>query len=172
MARYYRKRGFVIACQDEATFGLIPIIERGWAKKGSRPIALFNSKHQYTNVFGSRTKRSFVFSFAKKKNQRTFVRFLDKTYRHFGRTCLFTDNAPWHHGKIVDNFLYSHKKTFRLVNFLTHSPELNPIEQCWKPARKSISNRVLYSLPSAEYHLRKVFQNPKVLPKMFEYLSN
>ena len=172
LAKYYREKGFVVACQDEATFGLIPNIVRGWARKGSRPIATQNYRHDSTNVFGARTKRTFVFSFAKKKSQRQFVAFLKMLSRRWGRVCLFVDNAPWHRGKIVDKFLANHRNTFRIIYFLKYCPELNPIEPCWIPARKTVGNRLIVSLDAMKYHLRKVFDKSFLMPKMFKYLSN
>jgi len=56
--------------------------------------------------------------------------------------------------------------------FPLYTPELNPVEQCWKPARKVLSNRLLHTLQAAQYHLRKTFGNAKALPKMFKYLTN
>jgi len=169
---YYRKKGFVIGCEDEATFGLLPIIKRGWARKGSHPIITINSKNLCTNVFGARSRYSFVFTFAERKNQKTFVKFLNKLLKRWGRVFLLVDNGPCHHGKIVDKFLRDHKKTFRIAYFPKYSPDLNPVEQCWKPARKELSNRLLPSLPSAKYHIGKVFNQSSFMPKMFKYLSN
>jgi len=123
-------------------------------------------------VFGARSQRSFVFLFSKRKNQKAFVRFLEKLLKRWGRVCLFADNGPCHHGEIVDEFLSSHCKTFRLFNFPKYSPQVNPVEQCWKPARKALSNRVLLSLPSAKYLLRREFDSEDFLPKMFKYLAN
>ena len=133
---------------------------------------MINSKNKCTNVFGARSKCAFVFSFSKKKNQKSFVKFLNKLLKRWRKVCLFVDNGPCHHGEIVNACLHSHKKTFRMFNFPTYSPELNPIEQCWKPGRKALSNRILPSLLSAKYHLAKIFTNPKDLPKMFKYLSD
>ena len=172
MARHYRKRGFVIGCEDEATFGLLPIIQRGWAKRGSRPVVTINSKNVCTNVFGARSHRSFVFSFSERKKQRDFVRFAAKFSRRWGKVLLFVDNGPCHHGKIVDRFLRLHAKTFKLAFFPPYSPDLNPQEQCWKPARKKLSNRFLPSLQSAKYHISTEFNKPNFMPKMFKYLSN
>ena len=162
----------MIGCEDEATFGLLPIIKRGWARKGSCPVVTINSKNVCTNVFGARSMRSFVFSFSKRKRQRDFVRFADKLSKRWGKVLLFVDNGPCHHGKIVDRFLDSHRGTFRLAFFPPYSPDLNPIEQCWKPARRKLSNRFLPSLHSAEYHLTAEFSRHSFMPKMFKYLSN
>ena len=172
MARYYRKQGFVVGCGDEATFGLLPIIKRGWARRGNHPIVIINSKNKCTNVFGARSKTAFVFSFAIRKNQKSFVKFLNKLIKRWNRVCLFVDNGPCHHGKLVDAFMREHRKTFRMFYFPVYSPELNPIEQCWKPARMKLSNRILPSMSTAKYYLVKTFNNEKILPKMFKYLSD
>ena len=172
LARHFRKKGFVVACQDEATFGLIPNVIRGWAKKGSRPTRIHNFQHKYTNVFGARSKKAFVFSFASKKRQPQFVAFLKKLSRHWHKVCLFVDNAPWHRGKKVDAFLTAHRKTFRLYKFLKYSPDLNPVEPCWKPARKTVGNRLVRSVDAMKYHLRNVFNNLFLMPKMFKYISD
>lgn len=172
LAKHFKKLGFTIAAQDEATFGLIPHVVRGWARRGSRPTTLQNFKHKYTNVFGARTKRTFVFSFARRKNQRNFVTFLKKLLKRWGRVCLFVDSAPGHKGKLVDEFLANHKKTFHLARFPKYCPELNPVEPCWKPARYTVGNRLVVSIPAMKYHLRKIFNDPSVMPKMFSYLSD
>ncbi len=172
MVRYYQQKGFVIGCEDEATFGLLPIIQKGWARKGSRPIVTINSKNVCTNVFGARSRYSFVFAFSERKRQRDFVRFAAKLLKRWSRVLLFVDNGPCHHGKIVDKFLKAHRRTFRMAFFPSYSPDLNPQEQCWKPARKKLSNRFLPSLQSAKYHLATEFRRQSFMPKMFEYLSN
>lgn len=161
-----------MASQDEATFGLIPHVVRGWARKGSRPTSPQKFQHKYTNVFGARTKRSFVFSFSKKKNQRQFVAFLDKLIKRWKKVCIFVDRAPGHRGKIVDRYIAKHRKTLRIFYFPKYSPELNPVEPCWKPARKKVGNRLITSLPAMQYHLKKVFNDPSLMPKMFNYLSD
>lgn len=170
LAERYRRKGFVVACQDEATFGLIPRTAKGWAKKGSRPVASMNHQYKSVNVFGTRSKRNFVFSFSKKKNQKTFVKHLDSLRKLWSRVCLFTDNAPWHKGRVVDEYLNTHKKTFKLKYFPKYCPELNPVEPCWKPARRKTANRLIHTVPAMQYHLRETLKDPKTLPKMFKYL--
>ena len=172
MARYYRRKGFVVAAGDEATFGLIPILTRGWAKVGSHPVANMNFKHKYVKVVGARSQRSFVFTFGKKNNKSRFVRFMGEILLHWGRVFFMVDHATYHKGKTIEDFLRRHKKTFKILYFPRRTPELNPVEQCWKPARQVLSNRLLRTLPAAEYHLRKTFNNHNALPKMFQFLSN
>lgn len=121
---------------------------------------------------GARTQKAFVFSFCKRKTKRRFVRFLRMLQKRWGKVFLIIDNAPWHRGREVTQFLKANRKTFRVFNFPIYTPELNPVEQCWKPARKAMSNRLLRTLPAAQYHLRKVFSKAKAMPKMFKYLTN
>ena len=172
MVQRYRRKGFVVAAQDEATFGLIPLIARGWARRGSHPSVLINHKNTCINVFGARSQWSFVFKFAKRKRQRDFVSFLSCILRRWGRVLLFIDNAPAHHGKVLAAFLRGHRKTLRLVRFPSYTPELNPVEPCWKPARRGLANRVLRTLPAMQYHLRKTFSNSKGMPYFYHYLRD
>ena len=161
-----------MGAEDEATFGLIPLIARGWAKKGSRPAVIINHQNECTNVFGARSKKSFIFSFSKTKKQKDFVLFLKKLLMRWKKVLLFIDGAKAHHGKLVKKFLTEHKKTLLLEYFPKYSPETNPVEQCWKPARKKLSNRLVKSLPVAQYHLRNTFNNKNFMPKMFHYLRD
>ncbi len=158
--------------QDEATFGLIPIITRAWARRGSHPFVKINHSNKCTNVFGARSAKSFVYSFTKKKRQAQFIRFLEKLGQRWGKFLLYVDNAKAHKGGKVKAYLQNHKKTIKLEYFPKCSPEENPTEQCWKPGRAALANRVLPSLNAAKYHLRKTFNNTKELPKMFQYLRD
>lgn len=170
--RIYKPRGFIIAAQDEATFGLIPLVARGWARRGSHPAVLVNHKNICTNVFGARSARSFAYCFSKRKRQRDFIVFLKRLLRRWNRVLLLIDNAPAHHGKQLDAFLRTHRRTLRIVYFPKYTPELNPVEPCWKPARNALANRVLRTLSSAQYHLRKTFNNPKAMPSFYHYLRD
>jgi hypothetical protein len=131
-----------------------------------------NHKNVCTNVFGARSTKSFIYSFTKKKRQKEFINFLEKLRRRWGKFLLFVDNAKAHKGKKVNAYLEQHKKSIKLEFFPKCAPEENPTEQCWKPGRAVLANRVLPSLNAAKYHLRKTFNNKKALPKMFYYLRD
>lgn len=160
-----------MGAQDEATFGLIPIVARGWARKGSHPFVKINHKNVCTNVFGARSKKSFVYFFRKKKRQKQFIEFLEKLRLRWKKFLLFVDNASAHKGAKVEAYLKVHKNV-KLEYFPKYCPEENPTEQCWKPGRNALANRVLLSLNAAKYHLRKTFDNEKAMPKMFKYLGD
>lgn len=115
-----------MAAQDEATFGLLPSVARGWAKKGSHPVAKQAPKHKKLNVFGARSTKAFVYQFSKNKNQRTFVGFVKKLLKRWGRLCLFVDNARWHRGRTIDELLQSHPKTLKIIYFPPIQPRTQP----------------------------------------------
>jgi len=158
-----------VATEDEATFGLIPIVSRGWARKGCRRVVIINHENKYTNVFAARSKKSFVFMFSTRKRQKNFLAFAKKLLKRWKKVLLFVDGAPCHKGAKIRKFCKEHKKVFKLVRFPAYTPELNPTEQCWKPARKVLSNRLLKNIDVAKYHLRKTFNNKNSMPKMFNY---
>lgn len=161
-----------MAAEDEATFGLIPLVSRGWARIGSRPTVLIHQENKYTNVFAARSKKSFVFMFSKKKKAKDFIRFSSKLLERWNKVLLFVDGAPAHKGAKIRKFCKDHRRVFKLVRFPAYTPELNPTEQCWKPARKAVSNRLLKTMPAAKYHLRKTFKKKDSMPKMFHYLRD
>jgi len=161
-----------VGCEDEASFGLLPNVRRGWARKGSHPTAPVNFQRKYTNVFATRTKRSLVYCFFKRKRQKQFVQHCKQVVKRFNKVALFVDGGPCHKGKLVEAFLHDHRKTFRLIRFPKYAPELNPAEPCWQPGRKDLANRALRTVEGVKYRLRKIYDNPNNMPKMYEYLSD
>ena len=124
------------------------------------------------HIIGARTQKSFVFSFIERQTQKTFLRFVKKLLKKYTRLVLFVDNAPWHKGKTIQEFLKKRKKTLRIEYFPTYSPELNIVEQHWKLSKTAIGNRVLKTIPTTKYHLRKILSKKERMPKMFQYLCN
>ena len=172
VAQLYRNRGWTIGCLDECSINIAPYLSRGWALKGSRPVVKTNFTRERFHIIGARTKRKFVFRFIMRQTQRTFIKFVRVMLKEHPRLVLFVDNAPWHRSKAVKQFCRKRSKTLRLRNFPAYSPELNIVEQHWKVAKQAISNRVLRTLPAAQYHLRTTFNNSKAMPKMFKYLRD
>ena len=162
----------MVGAEDEATFGLIPRPGRGWARRGSRKVVLVEARYHARQVFAARSARSFVFCLCRRKRQKEFLAFLKKLHRRWGKVLLFLDNVRAHRGRQVQAYERSHRKTLRLEFFPAYTPELNPVEPCWKPGRQALANRLLRTVPALQYHLRKTFRQKTLLPKMFSYLCN
>ena len=76
---------------------------------------------------------------ADKFNAETFQMFLSKLIRRKrqGRKMfVVSDNARWHHAKVLAPWLNRHNKSLRLDFLPPYSPELNHIERVWKLTRR------------------------------------
>ncbi len=162
----------MVSCLDECTVSLSPILRRGWALKGSRPVAKINHSRYRFHIIGVKTKNTFVFSFIVKQNQKTFLRFMKKVVKRFPKLVLFVDNASWHKGKPIKHFFRKRKKTVRVYFFPTYSPELNPVEQHWKMLKNKLGNKCLRSVSTTKYHTNNILKRKDLMPKMFHYFSN
>jgi len=70
----------------------------------------------------------------------SFLDFLRKLHRRFGRLYLFMDKARQHHRtKIVTDYLRENRKTLRVRWIPTASPEFNVMEECWRQGEKNLS---------------------------------
>jgi len=82
-------------------------------------------------------------------NTETFCRFLDKVanddpeYQVF---MMLIDRAKYHTNDQVREHIYELRrqgKNFKLIWLPRYSPELNPIEQIWKPFKREVHNRII-----------------------------
>lgn len=138
--------------------------------KGSRPVAKVNQTHSKFHVTGARSRRKFVVMFHKRQNQKNLVEFLKNLTKKCGRCVVILDNAPWHRGRKVVDFLTRNKMMIKLIYFPKYSPEINPTEQCWKVMKEPLANRYFRTLPALKQAVKKHLQTTFLLPKMFTYL--
>ena len=75
----------------------------------------------------------------------SFLDFLKKLHRKFGRLYLFLDKARQHHKtKIVTDYLRKNRKTLRARWIPTASPEFNMMEECWRQGGKDLSAQTIF----------------------------
>lgn len=71
---------------------------------------------------------------------KTFLGFLKKVHRKFGRLCLFMDRASQHRRtKVVLQYIGRNRKTLRVRWIPVGSPEFNVMEECWRQGAKDLS---------------------------------
>lgn len=100
----------------------------------------------------------FVTTQEEKFNAMTFHSFLKKLLRHRRRghkMYVVSDNARWHHARILSPWLKKHLKVFHLDFLPPYSPELNPIERVWKLTRKLCTHNRYF--PTLEELIEVVF---------------
>lgn len=127
-----------------------PKLGRIWAKKGSCPFVLTRSQtHKRLNVFGwvdpVRGRHGMVRQ--EKGNTDGFVAFLKTiVYRFKGVAIdLWVDNARWHKGQRVEQFLAQHSQL--CINYIPkYHPELNLQEILWRTMRYEETTNTYYGI--------------------------
>jgi len=90
-----------------------------------------------------------IYRFAAIQNQEEFIKHLKQIMRkYFNKNIsLYLDNAGWHKGKKVNEFLKTNSN-IKIFFLPSYSPMLNPVERFWKFMRKNITHNHFYELIS------------------------
>ena len=155
--------------QDEARFGLQPIIKRCWAKRGVRPIAEVNPEYEWMWSYGAvemATGRSFFLLLPNLQASSVEI-FLREFALFYGLgkekiAILLWDGAPAHRANLQV------PEGIRLRRIPPHTPELNPSERLWSPLREAVSNRCFSEIEEMEEVL---LQEMRDLAEQIEYLQ-
>jgi len=138
----------VVLFEDETGFSLHPKLGRIWAKRGSRPFVYTRSQHRKRlNIFGWVDLIQGSHGIAKWSNGNPdgFIQVLRKIlYRFKEKTIdLWVDNARWHKGARVEEFMMEH--TFLHIHYLPpYHPELNYQERLWHVMRYEETTNVYF----------------------------
>ena len=135
--------GYELVSIDEASFQLATGYKRVWFLKGKKPKRAFFWSNKKLTVFGALTSSSkFYYDFYVAQNSITFSLFLDNLFAWLDQSkkyVLILDNASFHKTNIVKEFL-AEKKGWIAVEYIPpYSPELNPIETCWKVTKYAVT---------------------------------
>ena len=128
---------------DEATFRLVPVKQRIWAKKGSKPQIPFWFSSTKANIFGALIDgKRMIYDWYQKLNALSFIEFLKKLIMNLpkGKYVFILDNAPAHKAKITKEYLDSLGNNFFIEYLPPYSPQLNCIETCWKIVRHEVTS--------------------------------
>ena len=113
-----------------------------------------------------------MFSLRKNLNGEEFILVLSKFLQKFKRAILILDKAPWHKkSKKVQRYLKKHRRELKIIWFPTGCPEMNPVEECWRQAKKEVNGgRVHESLEVMKKELRYFLKYNNFKQDMVEYL--
>lgn len=137
--------------QDEARFGLQPIIKKRWAKRGKRPIAEVNPRYEWIWSYGAvemATGESFFLTLPNLQASTVEI-FLEEFAKFYGLgkekvAILLWDGAPAHRAKLAV------PEGIELFRIPPNTPELNPSERLWLPLREAVSNRCFKQIEEME----------------------
>ena len=128
---------------DEASFQLATGYKRVWFLRGKKPKRAFFWSSKKLTVFGALTSSSkFYYDFYVAQNSITFSLFLENLFAWLDpskKYVLILDNARFHKTNIVRDAFEEQKKWIAVEFIPPYSPELNPIETCWKVTKHAVT---------------------------------
>lgn len=161
----------VLVFQDEAHFHQTTSVARIWALKGSKPQVPSAPGRRSVAVSGYVFPGTGEFIVTRPSwfNFETVI----QSFRDFiaeanipegKKAALVIDNAPWHKKAfrlIVDEQLPEYKdirEKLDIIKMPPYSPDLNPIEQCWRVTRREVThNRYFETLDKLDDTLFSYF---------------
>lgn len=162
-----------VVFQDEVHFKQTTSVTRMWAPKGSEPkvksppgmksVAFSGFVIPSTGELIMNKPHWFTFETVI-ESIRDFLRQRPPT--EGSKYCLVLDNAPWHkkaYRLIVTEQREEYADIRKAMCFLklpVYSPDLNPIEQCWRVTRREVThNRYFATIEQLEDSLNAYFDN-------------
>lgn len=129
--------------QDEARIGQQGTLTRLWARRGTRPRAVRDTRYQWAYLFGAvcpqrGTGAALVMPYANTEAMTRHLEEIAKAVSPDAHAVLVLDGAGWHgseHLVIPENVT--------LITLPPYAPELNPVENVWEYLRKNkLANRL------------------------------
>jgi putative transposase len=135
--------GYEIVAIDEAGFHLQTTYKRIWFPRGETPRGAFFWSSKKLITFGALTSsHKFYYDFYIAQNSLTFMHFLRELFKTFDQKkkyVLILDNAGFHKTQCVKNLIAEYAPRIRVEHIPPYSPELNPIETCWKVTKNNVT---------------------------------
>lgn len=163
--------GYVIVALDEASFQLTTSYKRIWFPKGEKPKGAFFWSAKKIITFGALTNQhKFYYDFYEAQNSitfrnflRNFIETLDKTQKYL----FILDNAGFHKTQTVKNLLSKFSSFIAVEHIPPYSPELNPIETCWKVTKNAVTKSQYFSSIDAMQDALETFWTKHIFMQEF-----
>ncbi len=138
-------------CEDEARFGLKPILRRVWSPIGERPGAKVDVRYEWLWLYAAvhpRTGRVFWLVLPRLDSACAQL-FLDEFAREHARedkrVVLVWDGAPAHRANSLKV-----PERITLISLPAYTPELNPGERVWPLVKEGVANEAHSTLDELE----------------------
>ena len=161
---------------DEASFQLATNYKRIWFPKGERPRGAFFWSNKKLITFGALTNsHEFYYDFYDSQNSLTFRHFLRNVFDWLDpnkKYVLIMDNASWHKTQCVKNLIKEYENRIIVEHIPPYSPELNPIETCWKVTKNAVTKSQHFKTIEAMQEVLETFWEKHIFMQNFmRYLS-
>ncbi len=166
--------GYEIIAIDEAKFQLTTTYKKIWFPRGETPRAAFFWSSKKLTTFGALTSsHKFYYDFYDSQNSLTFMNFIRTFFSRLSkrkRYVLILDNAGFHKTYCVKNLLNEYPNI--QVEYLPpYSPELNPIETCWKVTKGRVTKSQYFeSIDDMQEALESFWQKHIFMQNFMRYL--
>lgn len=153
--------------EDEARFGLRVHHHRAWTARGVRPVWPQQIRFEWFYVFGAVQPASgrLYWQIRPGVRKQEVASYLAGLKRHAGPVPLVWDRSGGHRAKGV---VPSQIKPLFLP---AYSPDLNPVEQVWKYARKRCSNRVFADLQELRDAVTRLLRRLQAQPELVKQMT-
>jgi transposase len=133
----------VVLVEDEMIVTSQTTLQRVWLLEGSQPKIECSNVRKRRSFYGFldiKTGEQIAFKSDKQTSEISakFLKIVLGKYKG-KKVLLFWDNAPWHKGEKMREFLET-CSNFKIINFPPYAPEENPQEHVWKEARKHVTH--------------------------------
>ena len=136
--------------QNSNIFGSGAVYVRGDAEQIPMPL----SSPRQTIYGGVTLDSQTCYMAAGKANDGSFIRYLNKLKKQFGKTAMIADNVAYHNSGRVRRYLEESDDFVKLIFLPPYSLFLNPAEWLWRNGKAEI--RRIFRRPARSYFRRKV----------------
>lgn len=134
--------GYEIIAIDEASFHLTTTYKRIWFPRGETPRGAFFWSNKKIITFGALTSNhKFFYDFYDAQNSLTFKHFLRQLFERLDKNkkyIIIMDNNGFHKTDCIQKFIAQFGNIV-VEPIPPYSPELNPIETCWKITKNNVT---------------------------------
>lgn len=135
--------GYEIVAIDESSFQLTTSYKKTWFPRGETPRGAFFWSSKKLITFGALTSsHDFYYDFYEAQNSLTFKHFLRTLFEKLNRKkkyVLIMDNAGFHKTQCIKKLFEEYSTRISVEYLPPYSPELNPIETCWKVTKNNVT---------------------------------
>lgn len=167
--------GYEIIAIDEASFQLTTTYKKIWFPRGEKPRWAFFWSSKKLITFGALTsEHKFYYDFYCGQNSLTFMHFLRELFKKINRKkkyVLILDNAGFHKTQCVKNLLEEYAPQINVEYIPPYSPELNPIETCWKVTKNNVTKSQYFTnIDQLQESLESYWSEHKFMQDFMRYL--
>lgn len=167
--------GYEIIAIDEASFHLTTTYKKIWFPRGETPRGAFFWSSKKLITFGAlTTEHKFYYDFYCSQNSMTFMHFLRELFKKINRKkkyVLILDNAGFHKTQCVRKLLEEYSSRISVEHIPPYSPELNPIETCWKVTKNNVTKSQYFpKIDQMQEALENYWTEHKFMQNFMRYL--